>query len=187
MLKKLFIAVILVVLCSGYAIGQMTEEDMKVATPDSRHERLKVFEGEWTSTTNYYMAPGHPASGSGTASNRMILGGRFIEMKGMGEVMGMKYESLSILGFDRRTDKYTLVAFDELGTYYVEAEGDYNEATKVLLLNGTYLEPNSKKDMSYRFVFDISDPNAVKYSVIFLDMPGMPAEFTMVEGIYTKK
>lgn len=185
-MKNLFLGILLMVLFSGAALGQVTEQDMQMAAPDARHERLKMLEGEWATTSSFYMAPGQPMTGTGTGSNRMILGGRFIELKGISEFMGMKFESLTIMGFDKRTDKYTLIGFDELGTYYVEAEGDYNESTKVFSLEGTYVEPTSKMNQRYKFIFDVSAPNVMKYSVVFYDMPGMPAEFTMVEGTYTK-
>jgi hypothetical protein len=158
---------------------------MKLAQPGPEHELLKSMEGETNIAFKYYMDKDATADGAGTGKNTMIMGGRFLMMENTTSTMGMTVKGMTILGFDRRKNKYTMFEIDEMGTYSVSAEGDYNADTKTLTLNGSELDPVSKKSMDFKFVYDLSKPNEHKFSVIFIKPDG--SEFKEVEVIATKK
>ena len=66
---------------------------MDYMTPGSVHQMLAKSDGEWTAETTLWAAPGAPPTKStGTAVNRMILGGRYQESKNTGNFMGMPFE-----------------------------------------------------------------------------------------------
>src|SRR5688572_10988452 len=95
---------------SPEAIQKMLEP-MK---PVAEHQELAALAGRWTQEVTYSMG-GPPMKSSGTVTNRMILGGRFLISEGCsanpaGPGIGdPTLETMSIYGFDRRTNEFTIV------------------------------------------------------------------------------
>ena len=60
-----------------------------------------------------------PMTFTGTSDAKMILGGRFLQINGSAQAAnpGMSSESLTVIGFDKRTGKYTMWGVDTDGTY----------------------------------------------------------------------
>jgi len=186
MFRLLFIPLLAILGLSSTSHAQMSQEDMekaaKLAQPGPGHEVLKLFVGKWKSAITAHFDPTMPMKGKGQTTNTMILGGRFLQMEGDGTMMGMKVANVQILGYDNRNGKYFIFSIDEMGTYAVTAEGDYDEATKTLTLRGTEQEGDMKFD--FRFVIQFVDKKTIKMDVIFA-FPGQ-GEQKMVEGVYTK-
>ena len=87
---------------------------VEMAKPVAGHERLKSLAGRWNIAMKLWFAPDQaPVAARGTATGRMILGNRFLELKAA-TTGGLASESLSIFGFDRRTSDYTMVGYDTL-------------------------------------------------------------------------
>lgn len=160
---------------------QDAETVMQQAQPGPAHEILKMMEGTWKQKVTSTMEPGKPTTGAGKATHTMILGGRFLEMKGSAELFGMKVASQTILGHDNRKGKYFAYSIDELGTYAVSATGDYDAATKTLTLHGE--EREGEMVMRFKFVFRIIDKNHMHFSVIFAMPEG---EQSMIEIEWTR-
>lgn len=122
------------------------------ARPVDEHKRLAALTGPWKVTTKLWFDPAQPGeSSTGTGEARMILGGRFAEIDT--NVKGaFDAESLTIMGFDRRTGDYTMVGFDTLGTYFITAAGKYDEAQKGVVLHGSYAQPPTGQEQKYRFL-----------------------------------
>ncbi len=89
-----------------------------------------------------------------------------------GTMMGMNVKSITIMGYDNAQEKYTLIGLDELGTYYITAEGTYDSSAKVYTLDGTYEEPVLKRQQDYRFVFDVSNSVNPVVKVLFENEQG---------------
>ena len=154
--------VLLVVLLHG-AVPLLAQETKKseadammdfyidAAKPVDEHKRLFELNGPWKVTTRFWFGDEMKTS-SGKGEGRMILGGRFLivdtDTKG-----AFDSEAMTIFGFDRRTNDYTLVGYDTLGTYYITAAGKYDAAQKGVVLHGTYKQPPSGTDQPYRFVW----------------------------------
>ena len=100
----------------------------------------------------------------------------------------MAFESMIIMGFDRRTGKFTTVGFDTEGTYYVAAAGPYDQSRKAIVMYGEDVDPvlgTQKYDMVMRIV----SPTKYIKEVVFKDPArthGLP-EFKVVEITFTKK
>jgi hypothetical protein len=144
--------------------------------PAAQHQELAALAGQWTQEVTYSMG-GPPMKATGTVTNRMILGGRFLVSEGTspnpaGPGMGdATLEFMSIYGFDRRTKEFTIIGLDTLGTYYVTAAGNKTEP-RTIVMRGESLDdhggsvPGSemrKYDMVLRFV----DPNTYVTEIIF--------------------
>src|SRR6185436_13298643 len=62
---------------------------MAVATPGTPHKGLAALEGTWTAKVKSWMKPGAPPMESeGTAEQKMVLEGRFLEQRFSGNFMG---------------------------------------------------------------------------------------------------
>lgn len=154
----------------------VTEETKKAAAeymmatmmPGPEHERLAKRAGAWNVTTNYWMQPGTPPmSFTHTSTSEMTMGGRFLEIRSKGQVMGQPFESLTIVGFDRRTDQYTIVGFDTMGTYYVEGAGTFDEATGSIIMPGETHDPKLNATERYRFVLRSESDDKYITEIIF--------------------
>lgn len=141
---------------------------VEAARPVEEHKRLAELVGPWKVTTRLWFDPaGAPKVASGTGTGKMILGGRFLSLEA--DVKGdLPSQSLSILGFDRRTNEYTLVGYDTLGTYYITAAGKYDPAEKGVVLRGSYAQPPTNEQVQYRFVWTASSPKEHLLTLYFL-------------------
>lgn len=129
----------------------MMDYYIETAKPVPEHKRLAELTGPWKVTTKLWFDPGaEPTTASGTGNGRTILGGRFLVLET--DVKGaMNAESWTLFGFDRRTNDYTMVGVDSLGTYSITAAGKYDEALKGVALHGSYAQPPSGQEQKYRF------------------------------------
>jgi hypothetical protein len=130
--------------------------------PVAEHQELAALAGRWTQEVTYSMG-GPPMKSSGTVTNRMILGGRFLISEGSsanpaGPGIGdPTLETMSIYGFDRRTKEFTIVHLDTMGTYYVTAAGNKAEP-RTVVMRGETLDDHAgatamrKYDMVLKFV-----------------------------------
>ena len=162
-------------------------EMMKLAQPGPEHETLATYAGDWDYEVSMQAAPGGPPmTQKGTATAKTILGGRFLELEASGSFMGQPFESLTILGFDRRHEAWTTVGFDNHGTYWVSASGKSLE-------NGTIRMHGQDDDPmgAQVYFFDVTfvDADTFTYDVYFESIgPQVYDEpFKMVAVRYTRK
>jgi hypothetical protein len=160
--------------CAVAPLHAQTQEElmakaMAANVVGKEHDILKAMEGEWEETFYYQMAPDQPAmTVVSKAKVKMILGGRFAQVKGQATMMGETSERLSILGHDNRRGVYTIDGFDTYGTYAIHAEGKYIEATKSIILEGVENDPLMPHPMKFRMVFRFPDANTMESEIWFL-------------------
>jgi hypothetical protein len=153
------------------AMQQAMLEQMK---PAPEHRTLAALEGKWSMDVVYRMGDGPMMKARGVAANRMILGGRFLESHttsnnpagpGFGDP---DVESLTLYGFDRRTNQYTILALDTMGTYWVSAAGSMTAGTAIVM-SGETLDDHagSKETRKYDMVLRIVDPDTYVTEIIF--------------------
>lgn len=77
-------------------------------------------------------------------------------------------EVLSIYGFDRRTNEYTVVGFDTMGTYYVTAAGT-REPDGLMRMRGETLEieAGTKETRRYDMTLRVVDADTYVTEIIF--------------------
>ena len=92
----------------------ITEAYMKLAAPGAEHQRLGMLAGNWNLEVKMWPQPGaEPMVMTGTGTNEMILGGRFLKCESTSGEGEMKYDNLAILGFDNQTGKYIILDFPD--------------------------------------------------------------------------
>ena len=181
---------------SGPAIAQEKPNDEKMAAymalakPGPEHQQLAARVGKWNVETKLWMEPGKSQAMTfkGTAENHLILGGRFLVTEAKSGSGPMSVELMIVSGFDRRSNKFTVVAFDSEGTYWVSAAGPYDESRKAVVMHGEDEDPVMGGTQKYDFVTRTINPDQYVTEVIFKDpahTKGAP-EFKAVEVTYTR-
>jgi hypothetical protein len=163
---------------------------MELAQPGPEHAVLTGLAGEWDQTVRIWPEPGAaPMELTGRAVNRMILGNRFLESNSTYSigVPGESLESVSLLGFDRRHEEFTLVGLDTQGTYWVTARGTRDDSGTIVM-RGTDDEPVIGHTQVYDFRITIDGPDRYVVEIVFHDemhtRGGGP--FRMVEVVHTR-
>jgi len=104
---------------------------MKAMTPGEPHKRLAELAGEWTFASKMWMDPSAPATEStGTATYRMIMGGRYLHTEQRGEFNGMPFEGVGVWAYDNVTKKYYSSWIDNMSTGLMFSTGTYDPAKR---------------------------------------------------------
>ncbi|HEV7765549.1 MAG TPA: DUF1579 family protein [Thermoanaerobaculia bacterium] len=145
----------------------MMQYYIESAKPVAEHKRIAELSGTWKVTTKLWFGPGEPQTASGTGEGKVILGGRFLEMTT--DLKGaLESESVTIYGFDRRTNDFTMIGIDTLGTYWISAAGKYDETQKGIVLHGSYAQPPTGQETKYRFLWSKPSENEHLLTLYFL-------------------
>jgi hypothetical protein len=181
-MTRLFAAIAVVWAGTFAAAQQPTPEQQKKMQqamleqmkPGPEHRALAGLEGQWTIDVQYRMGNGPMVKADGTATNRLILGGRFLESRAIstnpaGPGFGdPNVESLTIYGFDRRTGEYTVLGLDTMGTYWVSAAGAGTPAQPIVMSGETLDDHAGTKEMrKYDMVLQIVDPDTYVTAIVF--------------------
>ena len=96
------------------------EAMQRLGSPSEGHKALEPFVGSWTYTLEWWMSPdAPPESMTGTTTNSLIFGDRFLkqEVHGEGEAEGHPpFEGIGFTGYDNIRQEYQSVWFDSVGT-----------------------------------------------------------------------
>jgi len=174
----------------SFQLFAQTDSDAQKAwtenmTPGPMHQMLAKSNGEWKVESTIWMAPGQePVKGTGTCTNTMILGGRYQQSMNKGEIMGMPFEGMSLLGYDNTEKVFTATWVDNMGTGTMTLKGTWDEATKSINFKGSEMNPMLGKDINIREVFTIVDDNT---QTLQMFVPGAGGnEFKSMEIKYTR-
>ena len=139
----------------------MTEEEMQkawmeYATPNEIHKMIAGSDGTWSGQVTHWMKPGDEGIKSdGKCNNRMIMGGRYQMSEFTGNMMGMPFEGMGLLGYDNLKKVYINTWVDNMGTGVTTMEGVWNKETNSITFKGKMVDPMSGKEVPVREVFKI--------------------------------
>ncbi len=113
------------------------KEILEIPYPNANHARLERFAGEWRRLIVYRANPTDRIYDSeGVSNNEMILGKRFLTMRGSVEYSGSAFETFYILGYDNRFLEYVMETFDQNSTYSLRFTGSYSEENDEFVFEG---------------------------------------------------
>jgi hypothetical protein len=154
-------------------------------TPGEAHKMMADQEGEWTGDITMWMTPGAPpVKNTGTAVNKMILGGRYQQSTHTGNWDGMPFEGQSTVAYDNLTKKYISTWIDNMGTGLMVMEGTYDASTKTINMKGKMVDPMSGKEVNVRETLKMID-NDNQLMEMFCEKNGK--EFKNMEIRSTRK
>ena len=149
------------------AAPQMSKEQQEMMAAMQRmgevrpeHKQLAYFVGDWKATSTLWMDPKAPPQKSeGTSHSEAIFGGRYIETRHEGDMMGQPFSGRGFLGFDNLEGKFFSTWMDSMSTGIWIAYGTYDKAKNSYTFNGKMddaMKPGRKIDV--RAVARVVDP-----------------------------
>jgi hypothetical protein len=91
-----------------------------------------------------WTGPGEPTVTTGTMDNEMEFGGRVLEGTYKGEMMGSKFNGLSLMGYDNRKKEYWSVWTDDMSTSAMMMTGTATADGKTITMKGMMEGPDGK-------------------------------------------
>ncbi len=178
----------LLIFFAGPAIAQ-SKEDMKnymtYMTPGAQQQMLAKSAGDWNAKLTLYMRAGAPGQTQQlTGTNKMIMGGRFLESKATGTFMGLPFEGVGVEGYDNLRKVFVYNWMDNMGTGMMYMEGNYDPATKSIAFTGNMTDPVTGKNTAVRQVITLTDDNNQLYQMYQMQDG---KEFLAMEIQYTRK
>lgn len=158
------------------------------ATPGDKQQMLAKSDGNWVGETTMWMENGgQPMTSTSEATNKMVFDGRYQMSTHKGNVMGMPFEGISIVGYDNSKKKFVSTWIDNMGTGIMNLEGDWNASAKSMELKGKMTDPSRPgKDCDVREVFTFVDDNTQKMEMYGPD-PKTGKEFKTMEIVFKRK
>ncbi len=133
-------------------MGEAEKAWMESGEPGEMHKWIAKSAGTWDATVKMMM-PGQPEQESkATVTTHMIFDGRYAHSKFNGEFMGMPFEGLSTLGYNKAAGRFESVWIDSMSTMTMFATGKLDAAGKVLTLTGEMMDPATKKVIKQKMV-----------------------------------
>ncbi len=153
-------------------------------TPGEHHEFLAGMEGEWTYSSTMWMDPSQPPmKTSGQSTKAMIMGGRYLQERSSGNMMGMTFNGRGVTGYDNVLGQFTNTWIDNMGTGVMITHGQRDGNT--LSLKGEMTEPMSRQPMAVRLVTQVVDADHHHFE-LYMTMAGAP-ELKSMEIDYVRK
>ena len=167
-MKQVTIVACLVFMCFGSPVSAQSEAEQKAwqayMTPGESHKMLAESAGDWTEQITMWMDPSAPPTTTTTTTkSEMIMGGRYLVSKTSGEMMGMPFEGMSIMGYDNAKKVYTSTWVDNMGTGVIYMEGPWDEASKSVNFKGKGVDPITGKEVMMRQVVKIIDNDTQEF------------------------
>lgn len=131
-------------------------------TPSSIHKLFDKYEGSFKMEISMSMGEEKKPSIVTVASEHiMLLGGRFLEMKQKGTMMGMDYQSILTMGFNNTDKKFALTTITNMGTGTLSLFGEWNEKSKSATLFGELTNPVTKNIINVKQIVSFIDNDTI--------------------------
>ena len=126
----------------------MTEQEMwakmaEWAQPGDKHKNLDFLCGTWKAAGKMWSSMGEMGF-EGEATNKWILGNRFVETTYAGPFMGSEFQGRSLTGYDNGKKQYQSIWIMTMGTGIDMSTGTYDEKTKTFTWSHSGLAPNGE-------------------------------------------
>jgi len=133
---------------------EMMATMMKMNTPGPEHAALKKLVGKFTAECSFKMAADAPEMTSkGEEENTMILNDHYLQSKYTGDMMGMPFHGIALVGYDNYKKKHCTLWIDDGSTGMAYSEGTADATGKVVTYSGTMPCPmQGGKEIAYRNV-----------------------------------
>ena len=172
------------------AAAPSQEEMMKAwgayMTPGDPHARLAKLAGSWTTKTKSWMDPAKPPEETtGTCEFKSVLGGRYLEQRFEGSMMGQPFSGIGFTGYDNIKKKYESYWIDSAGTGMMIMTGTPDPTGKKTVYTGSMLDPLTKKAVAMKAIDTKVDDDNVQFDMWASGPDGKMAK--VMEMTYTRK
>ncbi len=179
---------------NGVLFGQEATPDQKdmqkkmeeLMTPGPNHKYLEYFAGPWTIVVQTWMQPGaEPMVAKGETDGVMILGGRYLQYKMTGSMMGMPYEGVNISGYNNFKKEFFSVWLDNFGTGLYDTYGTLDATGKIRTETGIWDDPTTGGKSKVKLVDAIVDNDKHIFTMYMVSPDGTEFKYMVIE--YTRK
>lgn len=189
-------AVAIAIFTAGVAVAQdpapsaehqaMMEAYQRAATPGSQHASLAKMAGDFSLTVKSYMEPGaEPEVSTGTATRKLILGGRYLEEVVQASMMGQAFEGRGLTGYDNVSGEWWGTWVDSMSTGVMVTKGEWDDAAGVGDFTGEYNDAVTGKVQTARMT-SRRLPNGGEVMEMYMPGPG-GGEVKAMEIVYTRR
>lgn len=154
-----------------------------LTAPGPEHERMAKYAGSFDATIKSMMGPEAETS-TGTCTNEMILGGRYMVSKFKGTVGEMEFEGCGISGYDKVQKKYIGLWMDTMGTSFMLSEGQWDEAAGKMVMHSESVDPATGAKVKSREETTYPDDDTQIFTMF---MPGPDGQVAPVLEITYKR
>lgn len=181
MKKLLLLPLLLFVITCNITLAQDDMQKwMEYMTPGDMQKMLEGGTGNWKATMNMWMEPGGEAMKmDATSTGEMILGGRYLQTKYKGNMMGMPFEGMAIEGYDNAAKVFVSSWVDNMGTGMMYMTGVWDAASKQINYKGKMVDPVTGNWMDFRQVMTFNTDGTAKMEMYGPDKSGK--EFKTME------
>ena len=178
---------------TGKEQPQMTPEQkaemeayMKAGTPGLQHQTLASSTGTYDMKIKGWHDPATPPTqDTGTATRKMVLGGRVLVEDVTSSMMGTPFSGHGMMGFDNVTGKYWSTWMDSMSTGMMMSEGTCDAQGKSCTFTGSWNDPVKKGPVKSRMTLRWTSPTTEVFEMYGPGKDGK--EMKMMEITYTKK
>jgi hypothetical protein len=163
----------------------MMEAFQKAGTPGAPHAAIAKSAGDYTLAVKSWHAPGAPPSNdTGSATRRMILGGRVLVEEVSSMMMGQPFTGYGLHGYDNVSGKFWGTWNDSMSTGVMVTEGTCDDQGACNFTGG-WNDPITKAKVSARMTTRWTDANNEVFEMYGPGPDGK--EMKMMEITYTRK
>ena len=163
----------------------MMEAYQKAGTPGLAHAGLAMTAGEYSVLIKSWSTPDAPPSESiGTASRKVLLGGRVVSEDLQSSMYGQPYTGFGLTGFDNVTGKYWTTWNDSMTTGLTVGKGDCDAQARCTF-TAHWDDPISKQPVTARISIRWTNPSVEIFEMFGPGSDG--EEMKMMEMTYTRK
>jgi len=160
-MKKVFFALIILFMTTSTK-AQNQDPWTEYMTPSAIHTLFSNYTGSFKMEITMPMGKGKESSIITVDSeHKMLLGGRFLEMKQQGNMMGMDYQSIITIGFNNTDKKFALTTITNMGTGTLSLFGKWDDKTQSATLLGELTNPVTKNIIIVKQVVTFVDKNTI--------------------------
>ena len=166
---------------------EMDKAWMESMTPGEMHKVIAATNGTWDCDITHWMGiDSTPMKSKGTTVSKSAFNGLFQESEHAGEMMGMKFVGKETMGYDNTKKKFVSTWYDNMGSMIIYSTGDYDAGTKTITMSGDCTNPATKKPMTLKWVYKITDNDNMVMEMWGPDM-ATGKEFKNMEIVMKRK
>jgi hypothetical protein len=166
----------------------MSDESMDamqaMSAPAEEHARLRPFVGTFRAEVKIWMGPGDPMISTGTMTNTMDLGGRFLRQDYKGDPGGgpfPDFEGRGFWGYNKSTQHYEGFWIDTASTIMQNESGSVDDSGRVWTMIGEIPDGSGGKTTK-RSVITVQDDDHHSMEMYFdkdgQELKGMEIRYT---------
>ncbi len=158
---------------------------MQAGTPGDAHKALNGMVGTWDAKVTMWNKPGAPPmSATGVSENKWILGGRWIEQRYEGTMMGAPFSGIGYSGYDNVKKKYVGTWMDTMSTAVMNSVATGGDA-KSMTFRSSMDDPMTGKAIPVTEKINMTDADHMSFEMW---VPGPDGKvFKTMQIDYTRK